>query len=103
MEILDFNPTVYRIQFESTHGLTTWDLLTVEGETPRDAVYFMKKGDAPSSSDSDRIIEAIDREDWTEIELSVKSFNPKLWDIDTTIFETAGSAYSRIRKALKDA
>jgi hypothetical protein len=100
MEILDFNPTVYRVQFESIHGLSTWDLLTVDGETPKETVYFMRKGNEPSYTESDKIIEAIENEEWEVIELSIRNFDSKIWEIDANIFETAGKAYSGILKAI---
>jgi predicted nucleic acid-binding protein len=100
MTTLEFNPTVYRIQFESMHGLSTWDLLTVEGVTPNETVYFLKKGDAPSASESEKINEAIENEEWEIIQLDAEDFEKERWSINTNIFETAGEAYSSILEIL---
>lgn len=100
MDILQFKPTVYRVEFEGFHGISTWDLLTLDGYTPDSTVYFMIKGDHPSSSEVDIILQAINNEDFKIIELDTETFNKDIWEIDIDSFETAGEAYSNILQHL---
>jgi len=102
MTALKFTPKVFTISNPNDlSGPTTWDLLTVDGEDPRNTVYFMKKGDAPSSKAAGYIESAIENEEWEECDLEDSGCSLKDFDIDVSIFDTAGEGYAEIRKELK--
>jgi FlaG/FlaF family flagellin (archaellin) len=98
MKALKFNPQVYRIV---TNGInqTTWDLLTVDGESPRETVYFMINGDSPSSNDSDQIQAAIEDEDWEVLDIDDTDNEIEDWDINIDIFPLS-EEYREIRNSL---
>lgn len=102
MTTLEFQPVVYRVVTNGIDGNTyTWDLLTVDGETPNNTVYFMLKDDSPSFSQSDAIVEAIEDEDWEEIDFE-SNYDLSDFSIDKSIFDTAGEGYEDIRKELEN-
>lgn len=101
MNTLNFKPQVFRIATNGTDGNTfVWDLLTIDGESPNNTVYFFLKGDAPSWQQSSKIIEAIDNESWDLITFENSGMEISDFYIDKSIFETAGEGYSEILKEL---
>lgn len=98
MSTLKFQPKVFIISEAAGHtGPPTWDLLTLDGENPRNTIYFMRKGDAPSHASATCIEQAIENEDW---EIKDGEIDLNEFYIDPKIFDTAGDAYAEIRAAI---
>lgn len=102
MEPLKFIPTVFTVSHEGFHGITTWNLLTLEGEDPLETVFFHLKGDKPSWSDQDSINENLKNGDFEKNAIENTDFRLEDFDIDISIFETAGEGYQDIKNSLID-
>lgn len=103
MTTLKFQPKVYRVVTNGNDGNTfTWDLLTLDGETPNNTVYFMLKGDAPSFNQTNAIVSAVENEEWEVMSLENSGNELSDYSIDRNIFETAGEGYSEIRTELQN-
>lgn len=98
MNTLTFSLKIFRVATKDSNNEIVWDLLTVDGETPNNTIYFMRKGDAPSSQHSDQIVAAIENEEWVVV---YEDANPADFDIDLSVFETSGEAYANIALALQ--
>lgn len=107
METLKFTPKVFRITNEyGVHGVTTWDILTVDGETPSNTVYFLRNNESTSISEDEFISNAIENGNFEEITLveatGENEFDLNFWDIDLKVFEYSPDSYSEIIEALKN-
>lgn len=102
MNNLEFKPQIFRIEFEGFHGNAIFDLLTVDGETPDCTVYFMCKGDAPSSGEQDIISERVETGEYEMISFEDTDYELSNFDIDLNIFDTSGEGYREIVKKLKN-
>lgn len=94
------NARIYKVtEKDNSIGVTSWDLLTVDGESPKETVYFMKNDDMPSYTSQTFIVDAVDNEEWEEL-----NETPDLseFDIDASVFDTAGEDYQEIRELLKN-
>ena len=100
MKKLSFTPKTFTVTTQSGSNVCTWDLLTLDGETPRETVYFLNKDDAPSSRQSDEINEAIENEEW--VVNSIDESEIENYSINLSIFETAGEAYLEIKEKLAE-
>lgn len=101
MNALPFQPTIFRIKTSDIIGNeAAWDLLTVDGETPNETIYFMCQGDTPSSDASDAINRAIEAEEWEMGTLEQFEHTLSDFQIDASVFETAGEGYAVIRERL---
>lgn len=98
MTTLKFNPQIFTVTTNSGSNTCTWDLLTLDGESPSDTVYFMHKDDAPSHNQQNEIIEAVENQDWTIN--SIDESEIENYDIDVSIFDTAGDGYAEIKEKI---
>ena len=96
MSTLNFNPQIFTVTTNCGLNQKAWNLLTLEGESPRDTVYFMPKGDSPSFDESDQICELIESEQWQWSGYIKGSELIHKYDIDLTIFDCTGGAYDNI-------
>ncbi len=101
MTTLKFNPKVFTVSFEGSHGLESWDLLTVDGETPANSVYFMLENDMPSIWSQDKISEAIENEDYVIYNLENTDYKLTDFEFDASIFDTTGEGYTEIKQIIK--
>lgn len=101
METLKFKPVVYRVTEEDhSHGPTSWDLLTVDGETPNNTAYFMLDGDMPSHSSQDYIANAVENKEWKEMSLEESGNELTDFDIDISVFDSS-EGHEDIKRELK--
>jgi rubrerythrin len=93
---IEFTPKIFTVAFDGFHGIAKWNLLTINGESPNNTVYFLHKNDKPSSLDVDKILELIEKEEWTEKVVAEDTVLD--YSIDKSIFTIEG--YSKIYEKL---
>lgn len=98
MSTLKFNPQIFTVTTNSGSNTCTWDLLTLDGETPLDTVYFMHNDDAPSHNQQNEIVAAVENQDWSIGTIDIEDVLK--YNIDLSIFEYQ-DAYSEIVGTIK--
>ena len=102
MESLKFEPQIFSVSVNGLSGDSyTYELLTVDGSTPNDTIYFLLKTAAPSSHDSDQINAAIEKADWSVCTLEELNLEIADFDINLSVFECTGGVYDEIVENLK--
>lgn len=96
-----FKPEVYTTQTNGVDGNGyTWDLLTLDGDNPKDTIYFMRKGDCPSSDQFDNINNAIDNEEHEKKHIDIADIVD--FDISMEDLRSCGEYYSDIVKQVSN-
>lgn len=79
--------TIFRIKTEGADkNEYAWDLLTLDGENPRNTVYFMLKEDAPSYSQLEQIEEAIQKGEWQQMTIEQSRNDISDFSLDMHIY-----------------
>lgn len=101
MTTLSFNPQIFTVKTKSGANHSTWDLLTLDGETPAETVYFMNKQDGPSADQQIEIAKAIGKRKWEKSDISDEDVICN-YSIDVTIFDASNGAYDEIVERLNE-
>ncbi len=61
---LPYCPIIYTVQTSDNGNVNIWELLTLDGNTPRYTMWFVPKWDNPNESEIKQIYSAIKKQDW---------------------------------------
>ena len=85
---IEFNPIVYTV----TVNNCSYELLTLDGETPQNTVYFLKKGTGIPSNHVDAVNKIIESGEYEE-STSINQSDVNEYDIDLSVFYASGEDY----------
>lgn len=101
MKALELNPQIFTVTIDTFHGEVSFDLLTIDGEQPNETIYFLAKGDVPSSNEVDQINKKVEDAEWEVSSISDDDMIAK-YSIDVTIFDGSGNGYEKIVARLNE-
>ena len=104
MTELKFNPQIFAIEIPDNNNTFTVNLLTVDGETPTDTLYFLDNPSAISSNLFPVLDAKMESEDWEQMSLENSDLELSDFDIDPEVFNQSGykEVYAELKTALAD-